>query len=336
MRAVAVNEDQRLSWEEVPDPVVGLEDVLLRVHATAVNRADLLQRRGLYPPPPGAPPWMGLEASGVVIGVGSSAGWWQVGDRACALLPGGGYAEKVAVHRDLLLPIPRGLSLIQAAALPEVFATAYLNLLVEGRLAAGETVLIHAGASGVGTAAIQLAKDRGARVITTVGTAEKAGRVRALGADRVIQYRVEDVTAQVREIAAAARPGTLSPRGGIDVVLDSLGGEELATHLPLLNEGGRWVIIALIKGGKVNLDLRPLLSRRLRLIGSTLRGRPVAEKALILAGLRREVWPRLEGGAIHPVIHETIPIDEAERAHAILERNENIGKVVLTVPQQGE
>jgi putative PIG3 family NAD(P)H quinone oxidoreductase len=320
MRAITVSDDGSMSWAEVPDPAIGPEDVLLNVHATAVNRADLLQRRGLYPPPPGAPPWMGLEASGVIARVGAEAGPWTAGQEACALLPGGGYAERAAVHRDLLLPIPRGLTLVEAAALPEVFATAWLNLFLEAKLAAGETALIFAGASGVGTAAIQLARDRGARVATTVGSEEKAGRVRELGAEIVIRRDRDDLAATIRGIP-----------GGVDVVLDCVGGETLGECFPLLNEGGRWVVIGLMGGRSVPLDLRPLLSRRLRLIGSALRSRSVAEKGRILASLRQEVWPRLEAGAVKPIVHAVLPITEAAKAHQILERNENMGKVVLTV-----
>jgi NADPH:quinone reductase len=321
MRAITVADDGSMNWAEVTDPEIGPEDVLLDVRATAVNRADLLQRRGLYPPPPGAPPWMGLEASGVIARVGPRAGPWRPGQEACALLPGGGYAEKAAIHRDLLLPIPRGLTLIEAAALPEVLATAWLNLFLEAKLAAGETALIFAGASGVGTAAIQLARDRGARVATTVGSVEKAERVRALGAEIVIRRDREDLAAAMSGIP-----------GGVDVVLDCVGGELLGECLPLLNEGGRWVVIGLMGGRSVPLDLRPLLSRRLRLIGSALRNRSVSEKGRILASLRSEVWPRIEAGAVKPIVHAVLPIVQAEKAHAIVERNDNIGKVVLTIP----
>jgi putative PIG3 family NAD(P)H quinone oxidoreductase len=324
VKAIRVEERGSLRWEEVVEPQPGERDVVLRIRATAVNRADLLQRRGLYPPPPGAPEWLGLEASGIVESAGLSARLqgWKEGDAACCLLAGGGYAERVAVDARLLLPIPRGLSLLEAASLPEAFATAYLNLFWEARLQAGETVLIHAGASGVGTAAVQLARMRGARVLTTVGTEEKARRIRELGADETIVHRVEDVTAKLRSLAADQ---------GIDVVLDCLGGEDLAAHLPLLRAGGRWVLIGLLRGPTAGLDLRPLLSRRLRLIGSTLRARPVEEKARILAGLARDVWPRLESGELRPVVHAVLPITRVEEAHDLVSRNENFGKVVLEV-----
>ncbi len=323
MKAILIRDQGQLAWEEVPEPSAGENEVVLRVHATGVNRADLLQRQGRYPSPPGAPPWMGLEAAGTIEQVGAGVRCWNPGDAACCLLAGGGYAEKVVVPTGQLLPVPRGLSFEQAAALPEAFATAWLNLVGDAQLAPGETVLVHAGASGVGTAAIQLAHDRGARVVTTVGSEQKAARVRELGADIVILYREENVTERLRGIP-----------GGIDVVLDCLGGEDLGAQLPILNLGGRWIVIAYMKGRAVRMDLAPFLSKRLRLIGSTLRSRPVEEKARILAGLRREVWPRIEAGAIVPVIHEILSITEADRAHAVLDANLNIGKVVLRVPQE--
>lgn len=333
MRAIVVQEDQSLRWQEVPDPVPSEEEVVLRVRATAVNRADLLQRRGQYPPPPGAPPWLGLEASGTVEQVPARAGRrkWRLGDTACCLLAGGGYAERVAVHRDLLLPVPPRLSLEEAASLPEAWATAYLNLILEAGLRGGETVLIHAGASGVGTAAVQLCHSLHARVIATVGSAAKAEQVRALGADHVINYREEDVTEGLRRILSTIRSGE---PGGLDVALDCLGGEELAAHLPLMNVGGRWVVIGLMKGRNTPLDLRPLLSKRLRLIGSTLRGRTVSEKSGVLAGLEEDVWPLFDRAEVQPVVHTVLPIARVEEAHALMERNENVGKIVLVVGEQ--
>lgn len=327
MKAIVVEPDTRhsLSWREVPEPTCGPEEVVLRVRATAVNRADLLQRAGKYPPPLGAAPWMGLEAAGEIEAVGAEVTTWPIGARACCLVAGGGYAERLVVHRDLLMAIPRGLSLEEAASLPEAFATAWLNLMVEGSLASAETVLIHAGASGVGLAAIQVAKLRGAHVMTTVGSAEKAERVRAFGADQVIVHTRENVTDRMAALSRERVPG------GIDVVLDCLGGEEVEQQLPMLNPGGRWIVIALMKGRFTALDLAPLLSRRLRLIGSTLRSRPLAEKALTLRALEREVWPGIESGRVRTFVHAVLPIAEAERAHAILEAKANLGKVVLRV-----
>ncbi|MFN8547594.1 MAG: NAD(P)H-quinone oxidoreductase [Candidatus Eisenbacteria bacterium] len=327
MKAIVVQEDKRhsLSWREVPDPICGPEEVVLRVRATAVNRADLLQRAGKYPPPPGAPAWMGLEAAGEIESIGAEVTGWSLGAGAACLVAGGGYAERLVVQRDLLMPIPRGLSMEEAASLPEAFATAWLNLMVEGSLAPAETVLVHAGASGVGLAAIQVAKLRGAHVMTTVGSAEKAERVRAFGADQVIVHSRENVTDRMAALARERVPG------GIDLVLDCLGGEEIEHHLPMLNPGGRWIVIALMKGRFTALDLAPLLARRLRLIGSTLRSRPVVEKGAILRALEREVWPAIESGRVRTFVHAVLPIEEAERAHAILEAKENLGKVVLRV-----
>jgi NADPH2:quinone reductase len=324
MRAIVVEAGPkaRLLWKEVADPSYGSEEVVVRVRASAVNRADLLQRRGKYPPPPGASEYLGLEASGEIESAGSAARPWKVGDAVCCLLAGGGYAEKIAVHRDLLLPVPAGMSFEEAASLPEVFATAHLNLFMDAGLSRGETVLVHAGASGVGIAAIQLAHRQGARVVTTVGTAAKIMPVRELGADDVLLRTAEDFPETLRE---------LSEDPGFDVVLDCLGGEDLGEHFSRMNVGGRWVVIALLGGDSTRLDLRRLLTRRLRLIGSTLRSRTIEEKGKILADLRAKVWPLLEDGRVRPVVHAVFPVEQAEEAHAVLERRENVGKVVLEV-----
>ncbi|MEZ4653706.1 MAG: NAD(P)H-quinone oxidoreductase [Candidatus Eisenbacteria bacterium] len=322
---MVVQSDSAMVWTDVPDPAPRADEVVMRVAASAVNRADLLQRRGKYPPPPGAPEWMGLEAAGTIeaIGPAVSGDDWKIGDSVCALLAGGGYAERVALPAAQLLPVPTGMDPTLAASVPEVFATAYLNLYLEAGLSEGETVLVHAGASGVGTAAIQIARAFGSRVISTVGSARKAQFVRELGASEVIDRSVVDIDS---ELARLARTDP-----GIDVVLDCLGGDAMARLLPLLNIDGRWVIISLLEGSRIDLDLRPLLSRRLRVIGSTLRARPSAEKARILGQLRSRVWPLLESGEIAPVVHAVFPIEEVEEAHAVLERRENIGKVVLRI-----
>lgn len=320
MRAITVGTDSSLSWSEVPEPHPAPGEALVAIHATAVNRADLLQRRGKYPPPPGAPEWMGLEAAGVVL---EGAGDHRPGDPVCALLAGGGYAERVAVPADLLLPVPAGLGMEEAASLPEAFATTYLDLVLEAGLGAGETVFVQAGASGVGVAAIQIARSRGARVITMVGTEAKAEVVRALGADLVVLRGDQDLGSVFAACAAEGRP--------VDVVLDCVGGPDLGPHLAQLAPGGRWVLIALLGGSRTELDLRPLLARGVRLIGSTLRSRPLAVKARILRGLREEIWPEIAAGRIRPVIDRVLPIEEAEAAHAVLERRENVGKVVLRV-----
>jgi len=326
MNAIVIAADRSLHWTAVPDPVPAADEVLVDIHATAVNRADLLQRAGKYPPPPGAPEWMGLEMAGVVAHVGPAAGSrWRPGDRVCGLLGGGGYAERVAVRPELLLPVPAGMTMAQAASLPEVFATVYLNLVLEAGLAAGETVLIQAGASGIGIAGIQFAKFLGARVITTVGSPDKAQAIRPLGPDVVVDRTTTDLGAVLDACEAEGRP--------VNVVLDCVGGPDLGRHFGKLARGGRWVLIATLGGETTQIDLRLVLTRGLRLIGSTLRSRPVATKARVIAGLAERVWPAFADGRMRPVIHRVLPIQQAEDAHAILERRENIGKVVLETPR---
>lgn len=319
MHVIKVDEQKRLVWSEVPDPVPAPGEVLIEIHAAALNRADLLQRAGKYPPPPGAPEWMGLEVAGVITEIGNNYhGSWHIGDRVVALLGGGGYAEKVAVDPAMLLPIPSGYAMEEAAALPEAFATTYLNLVIEADLRPGETVLIHAGASGLGTAAIQMAKFLGARVITTVGSAERAAMVRRLGADIVVDRHHDDL-------------GKVLDANPVDVVLDCVGGADLGRNIEKLAPGGRWVLIATLGGEHAEIALRPILKRGIRLIGSTLRSRPAAMKARILSELREKIWPALESGRIRPVIHAIVPITRAEEAHAILTGGKNIGKVVLQI-----
>lgn len=326
MYAMTVDRQMNLKWMEVPDPVMGSEEILVHVHATALNRADLLQRRGLYPPPSGAPEWMGLEIAGVVAKVGEDAArkfHWRPGDRVCALLAGGGYAEKVVVRPEVLLPVPKGLSMEEAASLPEVFATSYLNLFIEAELKAGESILIHAGASGVGIAAIQLAKAFGVRVLTTVGNSQKSEAIRSLRPDIIIDRTSTDVAAVLDQEAAEGRP--------VNVVLDCVGGNELGEHMVKLAKGGRWILIGTLGGDQTQISLWPLLTRGLKLIGSTLRSRPLEAKALIIREMTNRVWPRIESGEIRPVIYRVLPISRAEEAHDILERRENVGKVVLTI-----
>ena len=303
-------------WAEVPDPVPQAEEILIDVHAAGLNRADLLQRAGQYPPPPGWPEWMGLEVAGVVRHAPEGSRW-KVGDRVCALLGGGGYAEQVAAPADMALPVPEGLSLVEAAAIPEAFATSYLNLCLEGGMEAGDTVLIQAGASGLGTAAIQLVKALGGTVITTVSTAEKAALVRSLGADVVINRTTGDLVAAMEE-----HP--------VNVAMDCIGGPELGRCIEKMAPGGRWIVIATLGGPKTELDLNLFFRRGIRLIGSTLRSRTPEMKAEILCGLERRLWEAFSSGAIKPVIHATLPMTQAEEAHAILERRENLGNVVLT------
>ncbi len=317
MRAVLVNEGQSLVWTEVPDPVPKAGELLVDVHAAALNRADLLQRAGTYPPPPGWPEWMGLEVAGVVIEAPVD-GRWRAGDKVCALLGGGGYAERVAVPANMAMRVPEGLSMVEAAAIPEAFATSYLNLCIEGRMKAGDTVLIQAGASGLGIAAIQLVKALGGTVMTTVSTDRKAAFVRSLGADIVINRTVDDLGAAMDEHPA-------------DVALDCISGPGLGPCIEKMAIGGRWIVIATLGGTMTELNMNTFFRRGLKLIGSTLRSRPPEMKAEILADLERTLWPSFSSGVLRPVIYKTLPITEAEEAHAILQRRENIGKVVLTV-----
>lgn len=316
MRAVVV-EHASLAWREVPDPVPKPGEILVEVHAAALNRADLMQRAGHYPPPPGWPEWMGLEVAGIVIEAPPGCRW-KVGDPVCALLGGGGYAERVAVPAELALRVPQGLPLVEAAAIPEAFATSYLNLCIEAGLRAGDTVLIQAGASGLGIAAIQLVKHLGGKVLTTVSTEEKAAFVRRLGADIVVNRTVDDLGAAMDE-----HP--------VDIALDCIGGPQLGPCVEKMAIGGRWIVIATLGGARTEINMETFFRRGLKLIGSTLRSRPLEMKVRVLAGLEQTLWPAFSSGAIRPVIYQTFPIAEAEKAQAVLLRRENLGKVVLTV-----
>jgi len=314
-----------LIWGEWPEPEPRTGDVVLRIVATAVNRADLLQVRGHYPPPPGASPILGLEVAGVVERIGSSVHGVTPGQTAMALLAGGGYAERVAVDARHLLPVPPGLDLVTAAAIPEVFVTAWLNLFRLGRLAPGERVLIHGGSGGVGTAAIQLARARGAVVFATAGGADRCKRCVALGATAAFDHRDAAV-----DFAAA-----LQEEGGVDVLLDVMGAKLLERNLRALAPGGRLVVIGLQGGRKAEIDLGRMLAARLTLVGSTLRGRGDDDKAELLAGFAREVLPLLDAGQVRPIIDRVLPLPEAEAAHGVLARGEAFGKVVLEVPPAG-
>ncbi len=327
MKVTKIHADETLEWIEVPDPVCADGEALIEIHAAAVNRADLLQRAGKYPPPPGWPEWPGLEVAGKILEAPADSGW-KPGDCVCALLGGGGYAEKVAVPVELLMPVPAGLSFAEAAALPEVFATAWLNLVGEAHTQSGETVFVHAGASGVGTAAIQIAKHLGARTVASVGSADKVTLMQDLGVDRVIHHQQEDVGAVFDECAEAGHP--------VNVALDCVGGAGLGEHIAKLAISGRWVLIATLGGPTTELNLRAVLTRKLRLIGSTLRSRSLAEKKQILSDLVTELWPKFESGEIRPVIHRVLPIQEADEAHRILQSRENLGKVVLTIRDGAE
>ena len=317
MHAILVDERQALSWSKVPEPTPKAGEILVEIHATALNRADLMQRAGNYPPPPGCPEWMGLEMAGVVLEAPAGCRW-KTGDKVCALLGGGGYAERVAVPAGMALPVPEGLSMVEAAALPEAFATSYLNLCMEGGMKAGDTVLIQAGASGLGMAAIQLVKALGGTVMTTVSTEEKAAFVRTLGADVVINRTIDDLGAAMDE-----HP--------VDIALDCISGPGLGPCIEKMAIGGRWIVISTLGGAMTEINMNTFFRRGFKLIGSTLRSRAPEVKAEILAGLEQTLWPALSSGTVKPVIYKTLPITQAEEAHAILERRENIGKVVLTV-----
>lgn len=323
MKAILVDSstpERALRWEEVPDPVPGPGEVLVEVCATAVNRADLLQRAGTYPPPPGAPPYLGLEMAGVVAQAGEGVREWKRGDRVCALLAGGGYAEKVAVPQQLLVRLPEGWDFLKAAAFPEVFYTAFVNLFMEARLQPGEIALIHGGASGVGTAAIQLARQAGCRVVVTASTPAKRERCLELGAQLAIDYTERDFAEAVLERV-----------GGVDVVLDISGGAYLERNLKVLTLKGRLVLIALLGGPAASIDLGMVLRKRLRLIGSLLRSRSLKEKTEIVQKFAERFWPLIEEGRIAPVIDTVLPITRTAEAHQILAENRNIGKVVLAV-----
>jgi putative PIG3 family NAD(P)H quinone oxidoreductase len=307
---------------DAPAPALGAGELRVRVAATAVNRADLLQRQGLYPPPPGASPILGLECAGTVAELGAGVTGWRVGDRAMALLAGGGYAEEVVVHAGSALPVPASLSLEEAAAVPEVFLTAWLNLFELGGLAAGGAALVHGGGSGVGTAAIQLARAAGARVFVTAGSAEKCERCRALGAELAVNYRTESFAERVRE-ATAGR--------GVDVVLDSIGASYLADNLASLAVGGRLVLIGLMGGAKAEIALGTLLVRRLSVVGSTLRTRPVEEKAAIVARFQARFGDDLAAGRIRPIVDRVLPLEAVAEAHRAMKASEHFGKIVLKV-----
>lgn len=325
MRAVLTDrpgDESVLRIGEAPAPALGPGELRLRVAATAVNRADLLQRQGLYPPPPGASPILGLECAGTVAEVGPGVSGWRVGDRAMALLAGGGYAEEVVVHAGSAMPVPPNLSLEEAAAVPEVFLTAYLNLFELGGLAAGGTALVHGGGSGVGTAAIQLCRAAGARVFVTAGSEDKCERCRALGADLAVNYRTESFAQRVAE-ATGGR--------GVDVVLDPIGAAYLADNLASLAVGGRLVLIGLMGGAKAEIALGPLLTRRLSVIGSTLRTRPVEEKAAIVAAFAKRFGADLAAGRIRPIVDRVLPLDAVAEAHRAMKASEHFGKIVLRV-----
>jgi NADPH2:quinone reductase len=307
--------------EERPLPRPGPGEVLVRVAAAGVNRPDVLQRQGAYPPPPGAPDIPGLEIAGEVVALGEGVARWRIGDRVCALVPGGGYAQFCAVHESNALPVPAGLSLIEAAGVPETYFTVWSNVFERGGLKEGETLLVHGGSSGIGTTAIQLAKAFGATVITTAGSAEKCAACRALGADVAVNYREEDFVAATKQ-ATGGR--------GANLILDMVGGDYIEKNHEAAAIDGRIVQIAFLKGSRATVDFRRLMLKRLVHTGSTLRARPVAEKAAIARALEEKVWPLLAAGRCLPVIHVTFPLADAAAAHALMESSAHVGKIVLT------
>jgi putative PIG3 family NAD(P)H quinone oxidoreductase len=322
VRVDATGERPRLRLGEAPQPPLVAGALRLRVAATAVNRADLLQARGLYPPPPGASEILGLECAGEVIEVADGVEGWRPGDLAMALLAGGGYAEEAVVDAGSALPIPARLTPQQAAAIPEVFLTVFLNLFQLAALEPGGSALVHGGGSGIGTAAIQLVKSAGGAIAVTAGSAAKCERCRELGADLAVDYNAGDFVAACRELTGGA---------GVDVVLDSIGAPYLERNLASLATGGRLVLIGLMGGARGELNLGPVLARRLSLIGSTLRARPIAEKRSIVAGFLTRFGAALERGEIGPVIDRVLPLEKAEEAHRVVEASEHFGKVVLQV-----
>jgi putative PIG3 family NAD(P)H quinone oxidoreductase len=309
-----------LTWAEVPDPELRADELLIDVAASAVNRADLLQRQGHYPPPPGASDVIGLECSGTIAAVGAEVTGWSVGDEVCALLSGGGYAEKVAVPAGQVLPVPRGIDVVTAAALPEVACTVWSNVFMLGRLRGGESFLVHGGAGGIGTMAIQLAHHAGATVMCTAGTGDKLARCRELGADVTINYKEEDFV----ERARAATGGH-----GVDVILDNMAAKYLGRNLDALAAGGRLVIIGMQGGTRGELDIGVLMAKRAAVYATTLRARPKEEKAAIVAEVRKHVWPAIETGAVRPIVDRVIRLPDAAEAHRAVEAGEQIGKVLL-------
>ena len=326
MKAILVNDDRSLRWDNVPDPVCGPEDCMVKIEAAALNRADLMQREGDYPPPPGCPDWMGLEIAGTITEVGPEAAKkssWKVGDKVCALLGGGGYAQYANVKYDMLMPVPENCSMVEAAAIPEAFATAYLNLFIEGKLQKGDTVLMCAGASGLASVVIPMAKAFGARVITTVRGDDDVTAIAHLGADVVVNTKKQDIVEVLRQQLEEGHP--------VDVAIDCLGGEVMGKCIHYLRHGARWIMIAALAGQQTQIDLKNIYVRNVRIIGSTLRSRAPEVKAQILAELVQNVWPMVSDGRVKPTIYKVLPITQAEAAQNILYTGENVGKVVMTV-----
>ncbi|MFG2498425.1 NAD(P)H-quinone oxidoreductase [Streptomyces sp. NPDC048441] len=311
---------EALVWAEVPDPVPGDGEVLVEVAASAVNRADLLQRQGFYNPPPGSSPYPGLECSGRVTDIGAGVSGWEIGDEVCALLAGGGYAEQVVVPAGQLLPVPDGVDLVTAAGLPEVTSTVWSNVFMISHLRPGETFLVHGGSSGIGTMAIQLAKAVGAKVAVTAGSNEKLDFCRELGADILINYREQDFVEEIKKATDGA---------GADVILDNMGAKYLDRNVQSLATSGRLAIIGMQGGVKGELNIATLLTKRAAVTATSLRGRPAGEKASIVAAVREHVWPLIGAGHVRPIVDRTVPMRDAAAAHRVLEESAHIGKVLL-------
>lgn len=329
MKAILVNPDQSLVWTDVADPIIQPDEVLVKIEYAALNRADLMQREGKYPPPPGCPEWMGLEISGEIVSIGEEAqacSSYRIGDKVCALLGGGGYAEYVAVKYDMLMPVPENCTMAEAAAMPEAFATAYLNMFIEGGIQPGNTLLVTAGASGLASVMIPLAKAFGVRVITTVRKEHQIEAIRPLGADLIVNTAKEDLAEVLKAQLDAGTP--------VDVAIDCLGGEIMGKCLHYMARGGRWIMIATLAGDPTMVDLRNIYVRNVRIIGSTLRSRAPEFKAQLLKKLVADVWPKVAAGIVRPTVCKILPITEAEAAHAMLYNGQNIGKVVLKVSEE--
>ncbi|MGW3110713.1 NAD(P)H-quinone oxidoreductase [Streptomyces sp. NPDC001091] len=326
MHAITIPEPggpETLTWTEVPDPVPGEGEVLVEVVATAVNRADIMQRQGFYDPPPGASAYPGLECSGRITELGPGVSGWSVGDEVCALLSGGGYAQKVVVPAGQLLPVPEGVDLKQAAALPEVACTVWSNVFMLAHLRPGETLLVHGGSSGIGTMAIQLGKAVGARVAVTAGSKEKLDFCAELGADILINYRDQDFVTEIERATDGA---------GADVILDNMGAKYLGRNVEALAVNGRLMIIGMQGGTKGELNIGMLLGKRGAVSATSLRARPLSEKATIVAAVREHVWPLIESGVVRPVVDRELPMTDAAEAHRVLEGSGHIGKVLLVAP----
>ena len=326
MKAIVIEPNKDLVWKEVELPAINDGDVLVRVKAAAVNRADLMQRDGCYPPPPGCPDWPGLEIAGIIEQITPAVeaeGKWHVGDEVCALLGGGGYAEYAVVEAGMLMPVPKGLSLVEAAALPEAFATAYLNLFIEGGAKSGDTLLMHAGASGLASVIIPMAKAFGLRVITSVLSDEIAQSIKHLNADVVVNTSKENMADVLKREAEAGHP--------LNIAIDCLGSEKVGECFPHVAYGCRWIMIATLAGDLSTVNMRTMYVKNIRLIGSTLRSKTPAFKAELLSKLVEQIWPKVESGKVRPTIHAVLPITEAEAAHDLLQQGKSVGKVVMTI-----